>query len=60
MADHKYVVPTKKITLPVHLAQFQKSKTYADYIAFVLELNDAAKNKKIRDECKVRLTSQRC
>ena len=55
--QHAYVVPTKKITLPAHLAQYQKSKTYSEFIAFVLELNDAVKNKKIRDDCKVRLIS---
>eukprot|EP01102_Stenamoeba_stenopodia_P011848 TRINITY_DN3666_c0_g1_i2.p1 TRINITY_DN3666_c0_g1~~TRINITY_DN3666_c0_g1_i2.p1 ORF type:complete len:218 (-),score=41.56 TRINITY_DN3666_c0_g1_i2:388-1041(-) len=57
--SQQYVAPTKKITLPAHLAQFQKSKTYSDYIAFILELNDSVKNKKIRDECKISATVEK-
>jgi hypothetical protein len=46
-----FVVPVKKISLPVQLQQFHQSQTYTYFLNFVVvDLNDAVKHKKISEE----------
>ncbi|CAG5131303.1 unnamed protein product [Candidula unifasciata] len=50
VSTHTFVVPEKKIKLPEDLPKWERSQAYSDLLGFILALNDAVKNKKIRDQ----------
>ncbi|BFZ05660.1 hypothetical protein BsWGS_08699 [Bradybaena similaris] len=50
VSTHTFIVPEKQIKLPEDISIWEKSQAYADLLGFILALNDAIKNKKIRDQ----------
>ncbi|KAH9489122.1 hypothetical protein Btru_057132 [Bulinus truncatus] len=48
--SHTFCVPEKLIKLPDDMPRWEKSQAYADLLGFILAMNEAIKNKKIRDQ----------
>ncbi|KAK6979615.1 serine/threonine-protein phosphatase 2A activator [Biomphalaria glabrata] len=48
--SHKFCLPEKQIKLPEDIPKWEKSQAYADLLGFILAMNEAVKNKKIRDQ----------
>ncbi|XP_059145992.1 serine/threonine-protein phosphatase 2A activator-like [Physella acuta] len=47
---HTFMQPEKQIKLPNDIPRWEKSQAYSDLLGFILALNEAVKNKKIRDQ----------
>ncbi|XP_078604517.1 serine/threonine-protein phosphatase 2A activator-like [Branchiostoma floridae x Branchiostoma japonicum] len=51
--EHKFSVPKREITSPMHMGKWQKSQAHRDYMGFVLTLNEAVKGKSRTCECHI-------
>ncbi|XP_053551712.1 serine/threonine-protein phosphatase 2A activator [Bombina bombina] len=53
LEGHHYIVPKKEINIVSDMGKWKRSQAYADYMGFVLSLNEGIKGKKLTDEYKV-------
>ncbi|XP_069465322.1 serine/threonine-protein phosphatase 2A activator isoform X2 [Ambystoma mexicanum] len=53
LAGHSFIVPKKEIHMVPDMAKWKRSQAYAEYIGFILTLNEAVKGKKLTSEYKV-------
>jgi len=50
LSTHLFLIPSKEINKPDDIALWQNSQAYNDIVGFILAMNDAVKNRKLRDE----------
>ncbi|OCT57551.1 hypothetical protein XELAEV_18003332mg [Xenopus laevis] len=50
LVGHTFIVPKKEINMVPDMGKWKRSQAYADYIGFVLALNEAVKGKKLTDD----------
>ncbi|XP_069093151.1 serine/threonine-protein phosphatase 2A activator isoform X3 [Pleurodeles waltl] len=53
LASHSFILPKKEIHVVQDMAKWKRSQAYAEYIGFILTLNEAVKGKKLTCEYKV-------
>ncbi|XP_060106628.1 serine/threonine-protein phosphatase 2A activator-like [Heteronotia binoei] len=51
--QQKFMIPQKEINMVPDMAKWKRSQAYADYIGFILTLNEGVKGKKLTCEYKV-------
>lgn len=49
LANHRFIMPEKKIRIPADMQKWTKSMAYNDYLGFIMSLNKAVKGKKCSD-----------
>ena len=49
-ATHMFLVPRKELTQPDQIPLWEKSQAYADVLGFIFAMNEAVRDKKLRDE----------
>ncbi|KAL0965111.1 hypothetical protein UPYG_G00276930 [Umbra pygmaea] len=57
--NHVYVVPRKEIAMVPDMGKWKRSQAYADYMGFIVTLNEAVKGKKLTCEYKVSETIEK-
>ncbi|XP_061417509.1 serine/threonine-protein phosphatase 2A activator isoform X2 [Lethenteron reissneri] len=53
LEGHKFMVPKREILAVPDMGKWKRSQAYADYMGFILTLNEAVKGKKLSSEFKV-------
>ncbi|KAG8554785.1 hypothetical protein GDO81_003893 [Engystomops pustulosus] len=53
LAGHSFIIPKKEINTVPDMGKWRRSQAYADYIGFVLTLNESVKGKKLTCEYRV-------
>lgn len=49
--EHEFVQPKKAVKIPAHMAMWEKSEAYFEYLGFILALNEAVQGKALNVEC---------
>lgn len=51
--DHEYKVPQRAVKSPIDMTIWERSEAYAEYIGFILAINEAIKGKPLSVSCEV-------
>uniref|UniRef100_A0A4W3IVV2 Serine/threonine-protein phosphatase 2A activator n=1 Tax=Callorhinchus milii TaxID=7868 RepID=A0A4W3IVV2_CALMI len=53
LANHEFIVPKREINMVPDMGKWKRSQAYANYVGFILTLNEGVKGKKLKGDYKI-------